>query len=575
MRTLPVADPGTPDHRSPTRYLLWLVRRQWRTLSVGVMFGIVWMVSQAFVPAVLGQAIDAITARDQALLTAWGAALLGLGIVQAAAGIARHRCAVHNFLSGAYRTVQVTIRATNRLGATLPRKLASGDVVAIGTADISHIGNALDVTARGVGAVVAIITIAVILLSTSVPLGLVVLIGVPLMTALVATLIRPLHRRQHDYREQQGALTTRAADIVAGLRVLRGVGGESQFSHRYRDESQQLRAAGMRVAKVESLLDAAQILLPGILVVVVTWLGARSALAGDISAGQMVAFYGYAMFLMRPLRTLTEWVHKTTRAHVAARRVVRLLALEPELADPPVPGRRPDPYGELTDPASGLRVPPGSLTAVAADDPADAAAIADRLGRYTDGEVNLDGVRLSELSRATVRELILVAEHDARLFSGHLRTTLDVTADGDADGDADGRDGRILAALRTASALDILEQLPDGLDAPVVERGREFSGGQQQRLRLARALLVDPPVLALVEPTSAVDAHTEARIAAALGAARRGRTTVVCSTSPLVLDRADRVAFVAGGTVRAVGHHRELLDTDPDYAAVVTRGEQP
>jgi ABC-type multidrug transport system fused ATPase/permease subunit len=574
MRTLPVADPGTPDHRSPTRYLLWLVRQQWRTLSVGVMFGIIWMVSQAFVPAVLGRAIDAITARDHALLTTWGAALLGLGIVQAAAGIARHRCAVHNFLSGAYRTVQVTIRATNRLGATLPKKLAAGDVVAIGTADISHIGNALDVTARGVGAVVAIITIAVILLSASAPLGLVVLIGVPLMTALVATLIRPLHRRQHDYREQQGALTTRAADIVAGLRVLRGVGGESVFSARYRDESQQLRAAGMRVAKVESLLDAAQILLPGILVVAVTWLGARSALAGDITAGQMVAFYGYAMFLMRPLRTLTEWVHKTTRAHVAARRVVRLLSLEPDLPDPPLPARRPDPYADLVDPASGLRVPPGSLTAVAADDPADAVAIADRLGRYTDGEVSLDGVRLSELDRATVRELILVAEHDARLFSGHLRSTLDVTA-GDLDGDADRRDGRIVAALRTASALDILEQLPDGLDAPVVERGREFSGGQQQRLRLARALLVNPPVLVLVEPTSAVDAHTEARIAAALGDARRGRTTVVCSTSPLVLDRADRVAFVAGGTVRTVGHHRELLDTDPHYSAVVTRGEQP
>jgi ABC-type multidrug transport system fused ATPase/permease subunit len=570
MRTLPVVDPGVPDHRSPTHYLLWLVRHQWRTLSVGVTFGIIWMVSQAFVPAVLGRAIDAITARDQALLTAWGAALFGLGIVQAAAGIARHRCAVHNFLSGAYRTVQVTIRATNRLGATLPRKLASGDVVAIGTADISHIGNALDVTARGVGAVVAIVVIAVILLSASVPLGLVVLIGVPVMTALVATLIRPLHRRQHDYREQQGALTTRAADIVAGLRVLRGVGGESVFSARYRDESQQLRAAGMRVARVESLLDSAQVLLPGILVVVVTWLGARSALAGEVSAGQLVAFYGYAMFLMHPLRTLTEWAHKTTRAHVAARRVVRLLSLEPALPDPPEPARRPDPYADLVDPASGLRVPSGSLTAIAADDPADAVAIADRLGRYTDGEVTLDGVRLSALDRATVRELILVAEHDARLFSGDLRTTLDITAGGDAAG----RDDRIFTALRTASALDIMEQLPDGLDAPVVERGREFSGGQQQRLRLARALLADPPILVLVEPTSAVDAHTEARIAAALGAARRGRTTVVCSTSPLVLDRADRVAFVAGGTVAAVGHHRELLDTDAHYAAVVTRGEQ-
>jgi ABC-type multidrug transport system fused ATPase/permease subunit len=569
MRALPVADPGVPDRRSPTHYLLWLARQQWRTLSVGVTFGILWMGSQALMPAVLGQAIDAVTARDQATLTFWGAVLLGLGAATAAAGLARHRCAVHNFLSGAYRTVQVTIRATNRLGATLPKRLASGDVVAIGTADISHIGNALDITARGVGAVVAIATVSVLLLSTSVSLGLVVLIGVPVMTAVVATLIRPLHRRQHAYREQQGALTTRASDIVAGLRVLRGVGGEPEFSGRYRVESQQLRATGIRVARVESLLDAAQVLLPGILIVLVTWLGARSALAGEISAGQLVAFYGYAMFLMRPLRTLTEWVHKATRAHVAAQRVIRLLSLDPELLDPAEPARPPDPYAELADPDSGLRVAPGELTAIAAADPADANAIADRLGRYTDGQVTLDGVPLSQLDLATVRQLILVAEHDARLFSGRLRATLDVRGSRDNGGDEG-----IVHALRMASALDILDQLPDGLDAPVVERGREFSGGQQQRLRLARALLVDPPILVLVEPTSAVDAHTEARIAETLGRARRGRTTVVCSTSPLVLDRADRVAFVADGRVCATGGHRDLLDTEPRYAAVVTRGEQ-
>ena len=107
----------------------------------------------------------------------------------------------------------------------------------------------------------------------------------------------------------------------------------------------------------------------------------------------------------------------------------------------------------------------------------------------------------------------------------------------------------------------------------VAERGREFSGGQQQRLRLTRALLADPPVLVLVEPTSAVDAHTEARIAARLRDARAGRTTVVCTTSPLVLDRADHVVYVERGRVAAEGTHRELLDTSAAYAACVTRGE--
>jgi ABC-type multidrug transport system fused ATPase/permease subunit len=133
----------------------------------------------------------------------------------------------------------------------------------------------------------------------------------------------------------------------------------------------------------------------------------------------------------------------------------------------------------------------------------------------------------------------------------------------------------VWAAIDTASAADVLEALPDGLATEVAERGRTFSGGQRQRLVLARALVADPEILVLVEPTSAVDAHTEARIADRLAAARRGRATVVCTTSPLVLDRADTVALVAGGRVVAEGSHRDLLDTEPRYRTVVARGEGP
>ena len=107
----------------------------------------------------------------------------------------------------------------------------------------------------------------------------------------------------------------------------------------------------------------------------------------------------------------------------------------------------------------------------------------------------------------------------------------------------------------------------------IADSGREFSGGQQQRLKLARALTADPPVLVLVEPTSAVDAHTESRIAARLGPARAGRTTVIAATSPLVLARADHVAFIDGGKVVAEGSHGELLASHPGYAATVTREE--
>jgi ABC-type multidrug transport system fused ATPase/permease subunit len=430
-------------------------------------------------------------------------------------------------------------------------------VVAIGTSDITHIGGAVDITSRGIGSLLAVITVTVVLLHTSVPLGLVVLLGVPLLMLVVGILIPPLHRRQRDYREHQGRLTGRAADLVGGLRVLRGVGGEATMAARYKTESRALGEAGVRTARIESLLEAAQVLLPGAFLVLVTWLGVRFAVAGKITLGQLVAFYAYAAFLVAPLRQLTEAIDKMTRGHVAGRRVVAMLRERGDLPDPPDPVPLPD--GELVDSRSGVRVAPGRLTAIAATVPADAARIADRFGRYADG-ATLGGVPLSAAALPEVRRRILVVDNESRLFSGRLRADLDPY-----------RRGGLAGALAAAEATEIVDALPDGADTVVPDRGRSFSGGQQQRLRLARALVADPEVLVLVEPTNAVDAYTEARIAEHLTVARAGRTTVVCTTSPLMLIRADHVCYVEDGRMAAAGPHAELLRTEPGYARLVLR----
>ncbi|MGH3460074.1 MAG: ABC transporter ATP-binding protein [Kribbellaceae bacterium] len=563
MRQLPLADPGTPDHRSPARYLLWVASGQKATLLGGMVFGVLWMTAQAFVPAILGLAIDeGVAAGNSRRLLEWTAVLFAVGVVQAGAGIMRHRYAVVNWLTGAYRTVQVVTRHSAKLGATLPKNLATGEVVSVGASDLAHIGNILEVSARFAGAIAAFVTVAVILLTSSTTLGLVVLIGVPVMLFLLGPMLKPLQRRQFAHRDAVGELNSLGSDIVAGLRVLRGIGGEDAFSRRYRGESQQVRAAGVKVARIQSVLDAAQILLPGVFVVIVVWLGAHFALRGDLSAGSVVAFYGYATFLVMPLRTATEFADKLMRGLVAGRRVNRVLSLEPEIADPRQPVALPD-RGDLVDVGSGLVVRHGLLTAVVTTEAERGAELADRLGRYADGQVSFGGVTLAAASREAVRERILVSDTGAQLFTGVLREELDPAGTS--------TDEQLMAAIHTASAEDVLVALPEGLDADVEEKGRSFSGGQRQRLMLVRALLADPAVLVLVEPTSAVDAHTEARIADRLRAHRAGRTTVVVTSSPLLLDRVDLVAFVADGRVVATGMHRDLLLSDPRYRATVTR----
>ena len=568
MIRLPTTDPGEPDRRSPVRLLLWVGRHQVSTLVAGVLFGIFWMVAQALMPFTIGRAIeDGIVDHDNHALARWTLILLGLGAIQAFAGVMRHRYAVFNWLQASFRLAQVVAHHAARSGPAIRGRLSTGEVVATVSNDAMRAGGAFDITARLAGAVVSYVVVAFILLSSSVALGLLVLLGVPVLVLGLGLVIKPLQARQREQREEVGRLTALGADTAAGLRVLRGIGGEQAFFDRYRARSQEVRLAGVRVALPQSTLDAAQVFVPGLFVVLVTWLGARFALSGRIGPGDLIAFYGYAAFLVIPLRTSAEAVDKVTRALVGARRMLDVLAVEREIREPPAPAGEPPAGVALTDTRSGLVVEPGLLTCVVSSQSHEAAAIADRLGRFGGGDgVVLGEVPIADLPVETVRRRVLVSEADPVLFSGTLRSELDPW--GRARGDEE-----ILTAISVANAEDVLDALPSGLDTRVDERGRSFSGGQRQRLVLARALLSRAELLVLVEPTSAVDAHTEARIARRLREARAGRTTVVFTTSPLVLDQADRVVLIERGRVIAQGGHRELLRTRADYRQTVTRGE--
>lgn len=561
---VPYADPGVPDARGPWRYLWWLVKQQrWRVL-LGASLSVTWMVLLMVSPYVMARAIDdGLRQKDMGALAVWVAVLAAAGVANSAIGILRHRTMTFIRNDAGYRTVQVVVRHAVQVGAELPRRVTSGEVVSIGAADLDRIARTMTSTGPGVGALVTYVVVAMLLVSISPLLAVVVLVGVPVLILSIGPLLNRLRSTETTYREHQGALTARAGDIVAGLRVLCGIGGKDRFAARYRRGSQDLRVEGYRVGAVASWIEGVMVGLPSLFLAAVTWLSARMTAAGEITIGEMVAVFGYVAVLATPVYFLVEGAQDISRGLVAARRVTNVLNLAPAVRDKSTVSAPSEPAA-LHDPDSGLTVRPGELLAVAAATPADATDLVDRLGRYTDAAVTWGDQPLSAMPLADVRDRILVADNDAYLFAGALRET--VAAHDRHD------DAAVGAAIRVAMAEDVVDALPAGVESFVEAQGRSLSGGQRQRLRLVRALLADPEVLLLVEPTSAVDAHTESVIATRLYEARRGRTTVLVTTSPLLLDRADRVAYLAAGRVVATGSHSDLLATQPGYRSLAFRG---
>lgn len=555
-------DPGSPDTRGGWRFLWWLVLRQPGRSVAGALLGSVWMVLLAAQPYLMARAVDeGLVPGRLGVLAAWTGVMFVLGSVNAWLSIMRHRTMTRVRMDANFRTVKVVMGHVVRLGATLPRRAGAGEVVTIGVSDVTTIAQALTVVGPGVGSAVVYVVVAGLLLAVSAPLAAVVLLGLPVIALVTGPLTLRLQGAETSYRERQGVLTARIGDLAGGLRVLNGLGGKGLFADAFRQDSQRLRAQGYRVGAAASWVQALGVGLPTLFLAVVTWLAARLAAQGSITVGELVSVYGYVAVLIGPVAFLVLMAYDMNRGVVAARRVVRLLRLEPE----PDEGTLPSPEGpaELHDPASGVRVVPGRLTALATARPAEAAAVVDRLGRFGPTDATWGGVRLDAVPLADVRGRILVADNEADLFAGPLREV--VAAGRTADEAELGR------ALYAAAADDVVRGLPEGPDSPVSGQGRSLSGGQRQRVRLVRALLADPEVLLAVEPTSALDAHTEATVARRLREAREGRTTLVTSTSPLILDHADTVVFLVDGKVTASGPHRRLLTTEPGYRALVAR----
>ncbi|MFE7270878.1 ABC transporter transmembrane domain-containing protein [Streptomyces sp. NPDC057623] len=572
IQDLPYPDPGVPDARSGPRFLWWLFRNQVGGQLKSLAWGLLHFLSVSALPFCVGVAVQAVVDRSGTRLALAGGLLVLCCAGNALGDTFLHRTAVTNWITAAARVQQVLARKTAQLGSALTRRVAAGEVVAVSTGDVEKIGWFVEAWSRFTAAAVTLVVVCVGLVVYQPALGVIVAVGLPVLAVAVLPLLPRATRRADFQREKAGRATELASDTVAGLRVLRGIGGEELFLDRYRRASQEVRHAAVRSARMWALISAIQVLLPGLLLIAVVWHGVHLARQGRVTVGELVTVYSSIMILTYPLRHFEEIAMAYSFSRPSARRAARVLALE-RVTD--TAGSRDGsevPSGDLYDPATGLLAPAGLLTAVVCGDPDAAGRLAERLGGHPSEEgasVLLGGVPLDELPLDRARTAVLVQDKDPVLLSGTLRELFDVPRSGDVGAE------RALAAAQCEDVLAALVQgsldAEDPMDARITERGRSLSGGQRQRLALARSLTTDPQVLVLDEPTSAVDSHTEARIAEGVRDLREGRTTVVFTSSPLLLDRADRVVLVHEGEVAAVGLHRELVHDEPRYRAVVTR----
>lgn len=382
----------------------------------------------------------------------------------------------------------------------------AGQMLSIASSDAQRVGDFAGVVSFGVAAVAVIGFASWQLLTVSWLLALVILLGAPLLLLLVGLLAKAFERHSSSEQEAAARTASMATDYLKGLRTLKALGATEAAGSRYREQSQTARLHSTRAAGSLAALSGLTVFINGLYLLVIALIGGQLALSGAMSIGALITALGLAQLLLGPLQTLARTSSMTAQARASALRISDAL-LDGGIAD-----AVPDPADAA--PESGFPRPePGLLTAVLCPDPRRAAAfVADFGARSGPGT--------------------LVDQHHTVLFNGSLAENVALAAAGSR---------QLAEAVEAACLGDLLEALPEGLESGIGDDGEWLSGGQRQRVGLARALAADARVLVLQDPTSAVDSVTEGDIARRLRAMRAGKTTVLITESPALVNVCDRV----------------------------------
>jgi ABC-type multidrug transport system fused ATPase/permease subunit len=385
-----------------------------------------------------------------------------------------------------------------------------------------------------------------------------------------------------EVQQRIAELTAEAEENISGVRVVKAFAQEERQLRRFSRAVARVFDQSMVSTRLRAFYAPFIGFLPQLGLAAVLFVGGRQAINGTLDVGDFVAFYGYVLMLTSPMRMLGIALGMAQRAVASGTRVFELLDRRPELtapADaPPLPpgAGRVELRGVTFGYGDGepvlrdveLEVEPGRTVALVGPTGSGKTTLVMLIPRLYDadeGTVLVDGVDVRTVDPTSLRGEVAVVSDDAFLFSASLRDNI-TYARPDASEEA------VLEAVRRAGLLELIDDLPKGLDTLVGERGLTLSGGQRQRVAIARALLAEPRILVLDDATSSVDATTESRIKSALREVMEGRTTFVIAHRLSTISLADEVVVLEDGRVAARGTHDELLEDSQLYREIAEKG---
>jgi ATP-binding cassette subfamily B protein len=382
-------------------------------------------------------------------------------------------------------------------------------------------------------------------------------------------------------QDQNGDLTTLVEEAATGIRVTKAFGRSPLLSRGFAGQARKLHVTGMQRVRLLGRFWAAIELIPNVTLAIVLLGGALAVGRGALTLGGLVAFVSLVLSLAWPVDALGWIIGTAEEAETASARIFEVFDTPPAIVDRPgartlerCEGRLAFDDVSFTYPGTESRVLSGvnlmlepgetvALVGATGSGKTTLALLAPRLYDVTGGRVTVDGQDVRDLTLVSLRRQLGMAFEDPILFSASVRENLLL-------GWPDATDEQLAVAIDTAQASFVYD-LPWGLDTRVGEQGLTLSGGQRQRLALARAIVGHPPILVLDDPLSALDVHTEALVEEALARVLAGVTALVVVHRPSTVALADRVAFLDGGRIAAVGTHAHLLATVPAYRAILSQ----